>query len=102
MSNFGHDLVPTPTTGGSQPTTTDQGGIGGFFSSIVATIESSIGDELNDIEDDIADKLAAKLGISQWYSLHLMGACEGNFAPNATAVGAWYNATNCTEQQAGL
>ncbi|KAK7981856.1 hypothetical protein PG996_009541 [Apiospora saccharicola] len=102
MSNFGHDLVPTPTSGGSEPTTTDQGGIGGFFSSVVATLESSITDELNEISNDIADKLSAELGISQWYSLHVMNACEGNYAPNATSPGAWFNQTNCTAQEAGF
>ncbi|KAH8195782.1 hypothetical protein TruAng_010056 [Truncatella angustata] len=101
MSNFGHDLVPTPTTGGSEPTTTDSSWEG-FFTSVVATIASEISDELSDIEDDIADKLSAELGISQWYSLHIMTACEGNFAPNATNPGAWYNTTNCTSQQAGF
>lgn len=53
-------------------------------------------DKLNEISGDIADKLAAKLGISQWYSLHIMDSCEGNFAPNATALGAGLNITNCT------
>ncbi|KAK8106267.1 hypothetical protein PG999_009626 [Apiospora kogelbergensis] len=102
MSNFGHDLVPTKTTGGSEPTTTDKGGIGGFFSSVVATLESSITDELNEIGNDIADKLSAELGISQWYSLHVMNACEGNYAPNATSPGAWFNQTNCTKTEAGF
>ncbi|KAK7956877.1 sur7 protein [Apiospora aurea] len=102
MSNFGHDLVPTPTSGGSDPTSTDDGGIGGFFSSVVATIESSVSDELNKISNDIADKLSAEIGISQWYSLHVMNACEGNYAPNATSPGAWFNQTNCTAQEAGF
>lgn len=53
-------------------------------------------DKLNDITGDIADKLAAKLGISQWYSLHIMDSCKGNFAPNATQLGAGLNITNCT------
>jgi hypothetical protein len=101
MSDFGHDLVPTPTTGSSQPTSTD-GGIGGFFSSVVATIESQIEGALEGIENDITNELSAKLGISQWYSIHIMDACEGNFAPNATSPGAWFNTTNCTAQQPGL
>jgi hypothetical protein len=100
MSNFGHDLVPTPTSGGSEPTTTDSSWEG-WFTSAIATLASEIGDELNDIEDDIADKLSAELGISQWYSIHVMTACEGNFSPNATAPGAGYNTTNCSSQQTG-
>ncbi|KAF3024275.1 hypothetical protein E8E14_013077 [Neopestalotiopsis sp. 37M] len=100
MSNFGHDLVPTATTS-SSPTSTDDSW-GSFFTSVVETLASEISDELSEIEDDIADKLSEELGISQWYSLHVMTACEGNFAPNATTPGAWYNTTNCTGQAAGF
>lgn len=95
MSNFGHDLIPTPTSGGTEPSTTDSGGLGGFFSSVVATVESTITDELNDIANDFADKVSAELGISQWYSLHIMDVCEGSYSPNATTPGAGYNTTNC-------
>ncbi|KAI1461567.1 hypothetical protein F4805DRAFT_237903 [Annulohypoxylon moriforme] len=93
MSDFGHDLIPSSTSSGSQPTST---------SSIWDDIEGAITDELNDIVGDIADELSQKLGISQWYSLHVMTACEGNFAPNATSQGAWYNTTNCTAQSPGV
>lgn len=102
MSDFGHDLVATSTTGGSEPTSTGSGGLGAIFSSVVATISSEIGDELNDIAGDVADKLSEELGISQWYSLHVMTACEGNYAPNATNPDAWYNVTNCTSARAGF
>ncbi|KAH8681361.1 actin cortical patch SUR7/pH-response regulator pali [Xylariales sp. PMI_506] len=100
MSNFGHDLVPTSTTT-SQPTSTGSG-IGSIFSSLLATAESTIENGLDDLEGDVADELSAALGISQWYSLHLTTACEGNFAPNATTPGATYNTTNCTAQRAGF
>ncbi|KAI2469862.1 hypothetical protein F4781DRAFT_442258 [Annulohypoxylon bovei var. microspora] len=94
MSDFGHDLIPTSTSSGSQPTSTS--------SSIWDDIEGEITDQLNDIANDIADELSKELGISQWYSLHVMTACEGNFAPNATSKGAWYNTTNCTAQSPGV
>ncbi|KAI1207966.1 uncharacterized protein F4807DRAFT_160689 [Annulohypoxylon truncatum] len=93
MSDFGHNLIPTSTSSGSEPTST---------SSIWDDIEGAITDELNDIIGDVADKLSQELGISQWYSLHVMTACEGNFAPNATSQGAWYNTTNCTAQSPGV
>lgn len=101
MSSLGHNLIPTPTRGGNQPTTTSSGGIGSFFSSIVATVASEITDGLNDIGNDVADKLSKELGISQFYSLHLTDACEGNFSPNATTPGAGYNVTNCTTPMPG-
>ncbi|KAI1447645.1 hypothetical protein F5Y02DRAFT_415643 [Annulohypoxylon stygium] len=93
MSDFGHDLIPTSTSSESQPTST---------SSIWDDIEGAITDQLNDIIGDVADELSKELGISQWYSIHVMTACEGNFAPNATNADAWYNTTNCTAQAPGV
>ncbi|KAI1656690.1 actin cortical patch SUR7/pH-response regulator pali [Daldinia decipiens] len=103
MSTFGHDLVPTPSSSASQPTATSGDGFGwDDIQDGLDDIESQIIDELNDIANDIADQLSRELGISQWYSIHVMTACEGNFAPNATSPGAWYNTTNCTAQSAGV
>ncbi|CAK7264469.1 hypothetical protein SEPCBS119000_001002 [Sporothrix epigloea] len=48
--------------------------------------------------DSAADNMAGVLGISEFYSLHVMNVCEGTFAPNATATGAWRNVTSCTIQ----
>jgi len=96
MSTLGHNLLPTPTTGGA-PTQTGSG-IGAIFSNVWRNITDTIDDGLNDIGNDIADKLAHALGVSQWYSMHLMDMCEGNFAPNASTPGAWLNVTNCTGQ----
>lgn len=104
-SMLGKNLVPTRTAGGNQPTTTDGGcGVGGFLGKIcgsatsaVASVASEAEDKLDDIVDDIADKLAEKLGIHEFYSLHVMDACEGEFTPNATAKDAGFNVTKCTE-----
>jgi hypothetical protein len=64
-------------------------------------IGQDITDGINNITDGIADKIIEELGISEWYSLHLMTACEGMFAPNVTNPHAWYNTTNCTAQEPG-
>ncbi|PNY25028.1 Uncharacterized protein TCAP_05033 [Tolypocladium capitatum] len=53
-------------------------------------------DQINGIKGAAADKLAGKLGVSQWYSLHIMDSCEGNWSPNATALEPSLNVTNCT------
>lgn len=114
-STLGHDFISnlvsgeddassTSTTTTPTPTSTsDSGGIGGWFSSIKASataiagsLESEAASILDDIGNDVADKLAKELGIEQFYSLHVMDMCEGNYAPNATAVNAWQNTTNCT------
>ncbi|ERS99790.1 hypothetical protein HMPREF1624_03155 [Sporothrix schenckii ATCC 58251] len=48
--------------------------------------------------DSAADDMAAVLGVSEFYSLHVMNVCEGTFAPNATADSAWRNVSSCTVQ----
>lgn len=103
-SSLGKNLVPTATSS-DKPTSTDDGcGVGGILgkicgsaTSVAASAASEVGDKLDDIADDIADKLADKLGIKEFYSLHVMNACEGDFSPNATAKGAGFNVTKCTE-----
>ncbi|KAB5572552.1 SUR7 protein [Coniochaeta sp. 2T2.1] len=106
-SSLGKDLVPTPTSGdGDKPTSTDSSdcGLPGFLGKVCGGATSAVGsvatqaaDALDDVADDIADKLADKLGIKEFYSLHVMDACEGDFTPNVTTPGAGYNVTNCTE-----
>lgn len=115
-STLGHDFITnmvsgddddassTSATATPTPTSTDDGGgIGGWFSSVKASataiagsLESEAASILDDIGNDVADKLADELGIEQFYSLHVMNMCEGNYAPNATASNAWQNTTNCT------
>ncbi|KAI5922612.1 actin cortical patch SUR7/pH-response regulator pali [Camillea tinctor] len=102
MSNFGHDLIASATSSSSEPTSTSDGSFWDTIESGLSDIGDDITDEINDIANDYADRIAEELGISQWYSLHIMTACEGDFAPNATSPGAWYNTTNCTSQQAGV
>lgn len=79
------------------------GGIGGIITSIeasatavVGSIESEAASILNDIGNDIVDKLADELGIDQFYSVHVMDLCQGDYSPNATASSTSYNVTNCT------
>ncbi|KAM0484381.1 hypothetical protein ACHAPX_001804 [Trichoderma viride] len=53
-------------------------------------------DKLNDIAGDIIGDIADDLGISQWYSVHIMNACQGEFGANATVDHFKLNTTNCT------
>jgi len=105
-STLGHNLIPTPTTtdSGSIATATS---VGSFFSAlannVTGELEGELGQlesDLNDIVGDVADKLAGELGISQWYSIHLMDMCEGMYNPNATEKGAHKNVTHCTNETA--
>ena len=72
------------------------GRVCGSATSEASSLASEAASALDDIGDDIADQLADRLGIHEFYSLHVMDACEGDFKPNATAVNAGYNVTNCT------
>jgi len=101
-STLGHNLIPSETTeSGPTPTATS---VGSFFSNlaknVTGEIEDEIEEQLNDFVGDIADKLADVLGIDEWYSLHLMTLCEGEYSPNATHKGARKNVTHCTNQTA--
>ncbi|KAI1177433.1 actin cortical patch SUR7/pH-response regulator pali [Nemania sp. FL0916] len=107
LSNFGQDLIPTKTSSGdSKPSETSGSS---WLDSIIDGAEDlgqDIGDDitdgLNNITGGIADKFIEKLGISEWYSVHILSGCEGMFAPNASEPGAWFNLTNCTAPQAGF
>lgn len=87
-STLGHNLLNTTSNSSSS------GSISSWLNGVVSSIEGDI----TSIENDLVDKLAAKLGIKQWYSLHMMDLCEGNFSPNASTPGADYNVTSCTNK----
>lgn len=62
----------------------------------VDDIKDDVKGKISDIVGDIADDLADELGISDWYSLHIMNACMGSFGSNATTSHYKLNTTNCT------
>lgn len=103
------DSSSSATTASATATSTSSsggilgGGIGGIISTIeasatavVGSIESEAASILNDIGNDIADKLSDELGIDQFYAIHVMDLCQGDYNPNATASNPSYNVTNCT------
>lgn len=47
--------------------------------------------DANDRLNEAAGGLARRLTVPDWYSLHVMAACQGNFEP-----GPGLNVTNCT------
>ncbi|KAF9870341.1 SUR7 protein [Colletotrichum karsti] len=71
------------------------------FDRIVGIVRNKTNDIINDIGNDVADRLAEELGISHWYSLHLMDVCQGDFAPNVTAPSTWLNVSGCTQPKPG-
>ncbi|KAI8632146.1 hypothetical protein F5Y19DRAFT_423491 [Xylariaceae sp. FL1651] len=101
LSDFGHNLIPSPTSSSPQPSQTGNS-IWDQIEGGLDNLGQDISDGINNITNGIADKVIEELGISEWYSLHVMTACEGMFSPNATNPHAWYNTTNCTAQEPGL
>ncbi|KAI0523666.1 actin cortical patch SUR7/pH-response regulator pali [Xylaria bambusicola] len=99
LSNFGQDLIASSTTSDPKPTETSGGSLFDDIADDVRGLGQDITDGINNLTNGVADKITEELGISEWYSLHIMSICEGMFSPNASAPGAWYNMTNCTTQQ---
>lgn len=87
------------------------GAVGGAISDVggaVASVATAAGavateavgkglDALQDIQNDLADELAKKLGIKEFYSIHLVDLCEGDFSPKVTDPKATFDVKNCTE-----
>ncbi|PBP24074.1 SUR7 protein [Diplocarpon rosae] len=79
------------------------GGMGAWLEGVQDNVTDAVDDvedEFNDLVSDVADKLSQELGIHQWYSLHMLNLCQGDYTPNATAKGASKNATSCTKMTA--
>lgn len=47
------------------------------------------------------NNLSSFLGISDWYSLHLMAGCEGSYSPSALAPDAQLEVTSCSPMSIG-
>lgn len=74
--------------------------VGGVATAAGAAVTEAAGkglDALQDIQNDIADELAKKLGIKEFYSIHLVDLCQGDFSPKATDPEATFDVENCTE-----
>lgn len=54
-------------------------------------------DKANDLTNDVIEQVADRLGISDWYSIHVMSACHGSWEPNATDPSPSLNITNCQD-----
>jgi hypothetical protein len=77
---------------------TSSGNVAGY--TIPKDVLSAVQGQLGNINtDQIANELSQRIGIKQWYSMHMLDVCEGNYSPSATASGAGYNASKCWAPQ---
>ncbi|KFA60511.1 hypothetical protein S40285_07870 [Stachybotrys chlorohalonatus IBT 40285] len=72
------------------------GDVSDSISDTLDDVQQSVEDTLNDVTGSAADAVAEALGLSEWFSIHVMTACEGMYRPNATANNAGLNTTDCT------
>ncbi|KPM39179.1 hypothetical protein AK830_g7369 [Neonectria ditissima] len=97
-SMLGHNIFDTGNdTSTSDDDDDDDGGFLDTLSDKWDEIKDEVKDKANDITSDIADELAETLGIAEWYSIHIMDACEGYYKPNATSPDAGLNVSDCTQ-----
>lgn len=54
----------------------------------------------NDLLGDAAEEVAQRLNISDFYAVHVMNYCEGEFEPNGTLPNAKKNTTRCSRRNA--
>lgn len=70
---------------------------GNPLSGILDDAKDGIKDIINDVTGNIIDEVTERMGISDWYSLHVMTACFGGFTPNASAPNPGLNTTGCRD-----
>lgn len=52
---------------------------------------------MNKVGNNIADELADRLGIDEFYSIHALTLCEGDYMPSASAPNPGRNVSECHE-----
>lgn len=100
-SALGQQAIQNIANGQSPTATSSSGGaIGSIIASATALLPSSAASEaasiISSLGSSVADDLANQLGISEFYSIHAMDFCQGEFEPTATTAGASHNVTSCT------
>ncbi|KAF4963695.1 hypothetical protein FSARC_8339 [Fusarium sarcochroum] len=95
-SMIGHNLLDIDSDASTSDNEDEDDGFFGKVTDKWNDIKDDVKEKINDITGDVADELADTIGISEWYSIHVMATCDGQYKPNATDPGAGYNVTDCT------
>jgi hypothetical protein len=98
-SMLGQNILKNDDNSASSSNDTSDGDDSIFdkFKHKVHDIGSDVKGKIGDITGDIIEDIAGELGISDWYSIHIMNACQGEFGANATTTHFMLNVTNCTQ-----
>ncbi|TQV98857.1 hypothetical protein V2A60_007445 [Cordyceps javanica] len=73
-------------------------GLQDLLSDIEKNITNAITKGIDGFVDDAAAEAKRRLNISDWYSLHVLGTCEGDYTPNATVSDPGRRTTSCIGQ----
>jgi hypothetical protein len=95
-SMVGHNILGKSTKSDKPADSNKDGGVLGDVKGWLNGKKDEAKDKINDVTGEIADKIIKKIGISEWYSLHIMDTCHGSFQPNGSVPNAGLNITNCT------
>jgi hypothetical protein len=102
MSGFGKNLLQPDSSNDDDNSKDDEDkSVFDKFTDKVDEGVDKVKGGINDIANDAADKLADELGISEWYSVHLMDYCEGAFKPDASAPSPGFDVTECSKPSVG-
>lgn len=64
-------------------------------------ITAAITDGIDNYADKLADEAKNSIGISDWYSLHVLDTCQGEYTPNATVSDPQRHTVNCSSSVNG-
>jgi hypothetical protein len=63
---------------------------------LLSTIGNDIQGDLNNIINDLTDDIASSLGLPDFFNVHVMDFCQGEYSPNTTAKHIKKNVTECS------
>ncbi len=69
--------------------------LGDFLNDIEKNITSAITNGIDSFVDDASAEAKRRFNISDWYSLHVLSTCQGNYTPNGTVRNPGRHTTSC-------
>ncbi|KAM3515786.1 hypothetical protein MY11210_000557 [Beauveria gryllotalpidicola] len=70
-------------------------GVGDFIGDIEKNMTNAFTHGIDSVVGDAAAAAKRQLNISDWYSLHVLGTCQGDYTPNATVSNPRRHTTSC-------
>ncbi|KAM4063947.1 hypothetical protein HRG_007036 [Hirsutella rhossiliensis] len=72
----------------------------GAVQTVFDSAKEAIKNNLAGVGDSAADQITQRLNVSEWYSLHVIDLCQGNFEPSGTTSSPGLNTTFCNTKPA--